>query len=113
MAVAAVLSVLCAVIIAMGAVKLGHYAARNREMPDAGPVQEPAVEWPRMREGETGEETWPTAHGLGQPAATAPAQTPPKAVDDARDAVNRLLAERRVRVADSQGGLSRGAAWRS
>ncbi|MFD6890336.1 hypothetical protein [Streptomyces sp. NPDC059957] len=157
MAVAAVLSVLCAALIAMGAAKLGHHAARSRKVPDVGPVQDPAVarmgdyakagplidlcttedrmpgpakaevrghsgkyahmvidrEWPRTCEGGTGEETRAMARGLCQLAAKVPAQTPPKAVDDARDALDRLLAQRRLRVADIEGGLPRCAARRS
>ncbi|WP_328296674.1 hypothetical protein OG389_01905 [Streptomyces sp. NBC_00435] len=175
MAVAAVLSVLCAALVAMGAAKLGHYMARNRGMPDVGPAvgtaagvvfsffiltlaflmvssaQDLAVarkgnyaeagalidlylaadrmpartkgevrdhsskyahmvierEWPRMTDGETDDETWAMAYGLYELVAKIPADTPPKAVDDARDAVTRLLAQRRVRVADIQGGLPR------
>ncbi|WP_327250677.1 hypothetical protein [Streptomyces sp. NBC_01244] len=38
MAVAAVLSVLCAALIAMGAAKPGHRAAGNRRMPDVSPA---------------------------------------------------------------------------
>ncbi|MFD7033591.1 hypothetical protein ACFWAR_36750 [Streptomyces sp. NPDC059917] len=64
-------------------------------------------EWPRMLEGDTDDETWAMAYGLYELVAKAPADSPPKALDDSRDAVTRLLAQRRIRVADVQGGLPR------
>ncbi|CAM5308074.1 hypothetical protein SAVIM338S_00555 [Streptomyces avidinii] len=173
MVVVAVLAVLGAALIAVGAARLGHHLARHRGMPDAGPAvgtaagvvfsffiltlaflmvssaQDLAVarkgnyaeagalidlylaadrmpartksevrghsekyahmvierEWPKMRDGDTDDETWAMVYGLYQLVAKVPPDTQPKAVDDARDAVGRLLAQRRVRVADTQGGL--------
>ncbi|AWZ08792.1 MULTISPECIES: DUF4239 domain-containing protein [unclassified Streptomyces] len=173
MVVVAVIAVIGAALIAVAAARLGHYLARHRGMPDAGPAvgtaagvvfsffiltlaflmvssaQDLAVarkgnyaeagalidlylaadrmpaqtkaevrghsekyahmvierEWPKMRDGQTDDETWAMVYGLYQLVAKIPADTPPKAVDDSRDAINRLLAQRRVRVADIQGGL--------
>lgn len=94
MAVAAVLSVLCAALIAMGAARLGHYVARNRRMPDVGAA-------------------------IGTAAGVVFSffiLTPPfLMVSSAQDLglarkrnyaeAGALLAQRRVRVADIQGGL--------
>lgn len=62
-------------------------------------------EWPKMADGRMDDETWAMAYGLYVLETKLPADTPAKAVDDARDAVNKLLAQRRVRVADVQNGL--------
>ncbi|MFI5979954.1 hypothetical protein ACIBEA_03650 [Streptomyces sp. NPDC051555] len=62
-------------------------------------------EWPRMLEGGTDDETWAMAYGLYELVAKAPADAPPKALDESRDAITRLFAQRRTRVADVQGGL--------
>ncbi|WP_424217227.1 hypothetical protein ACN20G_34650 (plasmid) [Streptomyces sp. BI20] len=63
-------------------------------------------EWPAMEHGHMDTDTWAMAYGLQLLSTTKmPEATKPAAAGAARDASLRLLQQRRMRVADVQGGM--------